>query len=119
MQAGVATLRIARSDFAGPTRCQWRNNTSPNATVSSVLAPYGCVVLRYGNILEDDGTLMNQFGPITYDQSDVFILGPSQAEQTYQVHFSYHGLQYVWVRYRCSLDLSACRRFVLRKSQCC
>ena len=30
------------------------------ATVSSVLAPYGCVVLRYGNILEDDGTLMNQ-----------------------------------------------------------
>ena len=60
MQAGGATLRIKRSDFDGPTRCQWRNNTSPNAMVSSVLAPYGCVVLRYGNILEDDGTLMNQ-----------------------------------------------------------
>eukprot|EP01048_Picozoa_sp_COSAG05_P004773 COSAG05_NODE_269_length_12494_cov_9.329326_5_plen_534_part_00 len=86
--AGVATLRIRRSDFHGPTRCQWRNNSSPTSTVSSVLAPYGCVVLRYGNILEDDGTLMNQFGPITYDQSDVFILGPSQDEQVYQVPIS-------------------------------
>lgn len=95
--AGVATLRIKRSDFHGPTRCQWRNNTVPNATVSTVLAPYGCVVLRYGNILEDDGTVMNQFGPITYDQGDVFILGPSQEEQVYQVHFSYHGFQYIWL----------------------
>jgi hypothetical protein len=95
--AGVAMLRIKRSDFNGPTRCQWRNNSSPNATMSSVLAPYGCVVLRYGNILEDDKTVMNQFGPITYDQSDVFILGPSQDEQTYQVHFSYHGLTYIWL----------------------
>ena len=95
--AGVATLRIKRSDVSGPTRCQWRNNTVPNATISTVLAPYGCVVLRYGNILEDDGTLMNQFGPITYDQSDVFILGPSQDEQVYQVHFAYHGLQYIWL----------------------
>ena len=40
---------------------------------------------------------MNQFGPITYDQGDVFILGPSQEEQVYQVHFAYHGLQYVWL----------------------
>lgn len=95
--AGVATLRINRSYFSGPTRCQWRNNTVPNATISTVVAPYGCVVLRYGNILEDDGTLMNQFGPITYDQSDLFILGPSQQEQIYQVHFSYHGFQFVWL----------------------
>jgi hypothetical protein len=60
--AGVATLRIRRSDFgSGPTRCQWRNNTASgahdNTTFSSILAPYGCVVLRYGNVLEDDGTV--------------------------------------------------------------
>eukprot|EP01047_Picozoa_sp_COSAG01_P050128 COSAG01_NODE_5034_length_4534_cov_1.968433_3_plen_935_part_00 len=95
--AGVATLRVKRSDFKGPTRCQWRNNSAPNATVSSVLAPYGCVVLRYGNLLENDNTVMNQFGAITYDQSDVFILGPQEEEQVYQVHFSYHGLTHIWL----------------------
>ena len=77
------------------TRTYMRSNVPSG--MSSVVAPFGCVVLRYGNILEDDGTTMNQFGPITYDQGDVFILGPSEGEQVYQVHFAYHGLQHVWL----------------------
>eukprot|EP01046_Picozoa_sp_COSAG06_P033492 COSAG06_NODE_3422_length_5370_cov_2.834187_2_plen_607_part_00 len=101
--AGRATLRVQHSDFAQlPARCQWweyKLNVSGSGhqqtrviepDLQTVVGPYGCVSLRYGNVLEDDGTVMNQFGNITYDQSDVFILGPDHGEQKYTPHFTYH-----------------------------
>ena len=99
--AGVARLRIRRADFncggnKPPCPCQWRNMSQPSG-IETVHAPYGCVMLRYGNILEEDGTVVNQFGGITFDQTDVFILGSSVDTQMYQPKFSNHGFTYVMV----------------------
>ena len=109
--AGRATLRVHRSDFAQqpPTQCQWwqyglnvsgtgrQQTRTIEPELQTVVAPHGCVSLRYGNLLEDDGTVMNQFGNITYDQSDIFILASGEEQQSYTPHFTYHGYQYVWV----------------------